>query len=152
MELNDLRIFVEVYQCGSFSKAADKLGYVQPNISNRIKKIEAQLGIRLFERTNKGIALLQPADQMYAHSKKILIDYHNMVEDLSKYKTLRVGATPTLAYSIIPPFTQRLKKSGYRNVSNSTHSISELFKQLDQNELDCIWINREFSNKMYKSV
>ncbi|WP_100489343.1 LysR family transcriptional regulator [Sporolactobacillus pectinivorans] len=152
MEFNDLLIFVEVYQCGSFSKAADNLGYVQPNISNRIKKIETELGIRLFERTNKGISLLPAADQLYVHSKKILMDYHNMVEELSKYKTIRVGATPTLAYSVVPQFTQRLKGCGYRNVINSTHSISELFKKLDQNEVDCIWINRDFDNKTYKSM
>ncbi|MCQ2010212.1 MULTISPECIES: LysR family transcriptional regulator [Sporolactobacillus] len=152
MEFNDLVIFKEVYQSGSFSKAAVNLGYVQPNISHRIKSIERQLGLKLFERTNKGIKALPAADQLYVHSQKILTDYHNMIEDLSKYKMIRIGATPTLVYSVIPLFTKRLKDSGYSDVFNSTHATSELFQQLEQDKLDCIWTNREFNKNKYKSL
>lgn len=152
MEFNDLVIFAAVYQCGSFSKAAQILDYVQPNISNRIKKIENQLGIKLFKRTNRGISILPAADQLYAHTQKILIDYHNMLGDLSKYKTIRIGATPTLAYSVVPYFTQRLKASGYQKVLNTTHPIAELFERLNNNEVDCIWVNRKFDDSTYKSL
>ncbi|MBC1471818.1 LysR family transcriptional regulator [Listeria seeligeri] len=48
MEINDIKIFHEVATLNSTIKAANKLGYVQSNISKRIAKLETELGRTLF--------------------------------------------------------------------------------------------------------
>ncbi|MCM3762080.1 LysR family transcriptional regulator [Alkalihalobacillus oceani] len=55
MELTDLRIMLAVQQEGGITKAAEKLGYVQSNITMRIRKLEAELGVPLFHRDRKGV-------------------------------------------------------------------------------------------------
>ncbi|RKJ16706.1 LysR family transcriptional regulator, partial [Butyricicoccus sp. 1XD8-22] len=57
MDSHDLRIFKQVAELQSISKAAENLGYVQSNISQRIKSLEDELGIRLFVRNNRGVTL-----------------------------------------------------------------------------------------------
>ncbi|MGW0219010.1 helix-turn-helix domain-containing protein, partial [Micromonospora chokoriensis] len=55
LNFNDLIIFKNVYEEKSINKAAIKLMYAQSNISQRISKIEEELGVNLLLRTNKGI-------------------------------------------------------------------------------------------------
>ena len=57
MELQALKTFVEVAKFGSFTKAAESLGYAQPTISFQIKQLEDSLGIKLFDRINNKISL-----------------------------------------------------------------------------------------------
>ncbi|WP_462409478.1 LysR family transcriptional regulator [Neobacillus sp. Marseille-QA0830] len=71
MELNDLIIFKTVANEGSISKAAKELGYVQPNVTERIKKLEHELDTPLLHRDHKGVTLLP--------SGEILLDYTNQI-------------------------------------------------------------------------
>ncbi len=72
MEINDLIIFKTVANKGSISKAAQELGYVQPNVTERIKKLEEELETQLLHRSSKGVSLqpsgailLEYADKMF---------------------------------------------------------------------------------------
>lgn len=53
MESQDLRMFKQVAELQSISKAAEKLGYGQPNVSQRMKGLEDELGVKLFTRNNE---------------------------------------------------------------------------------------------------
>ncbi len=55
IELKHLRYAEVAERCGSFRKAADLLALKQSNLSRRIRHLEGQLGIALFERTNGGV-------------------------------------------------------------------------------------------------
>lgn len=59
MESHELKIFKHVAELQSVSKAAEKLGYVQPNVSQRIKNLENELGVQLFMRNNRGVTLTE---------------------------------------------------------------------------------------------
>ena len=50
MELNQLRTFQTIVMTGSFSKASTKLGYSQAAVTIQMKKLEEELGCRLFDR------------------------------------------------------------------------------------------------------
>ncbi len=54
MESGDLKIFQAVAREGSITKAAQMLNYVQSNVTARVHKLEEDLNIRLFHRTNRG--------------------------------------------------------------------------------------------------
>ena len=72
METNDMKIFIEVAHSSSVSKTANKLGYVQSNISKRIEKIETELNCTLFLRTNKGMKLLPEGELFLTYCNEIL--------------------------------------------------------------------------------
>jgi DNA-binding transcriptional LysR family regulator len=55
IELKHLRYAEVAERCGSFRKAADLLALKQSNLSRRVRHLEEQLGIALFERTNGGV-------------------------------------------------------------------------------------------------
>src|SRR5690348_14392400 len=56
-DLNDLQAFRAVAELGSFRKAAEAVSISQPALSRRIDKLEEALGVRLFERTTRSVAL-----------------------------------------------------------------------------------------------
>jgi len=57
MTLQQLKYVIKTVECGSISEAAKQLYISQPSLSNAIKEIEAELGIEIFSRSAKGIAL-----------------------------------------------------------------------------------------------
>ena len=59
MELEDLRIFVEVADAGGVSSAALRLGLSKSMVSRRVTRLESELGVQLFARTTRGIALTE---------------------------------------------------------------------------------------------
>ncbi|MGN8646274.1 LysR family transcriptional regulator [Gracilibacillus sp. HCP3S3_G5_1] len=59
MELRDIRVFLAIAESGSISGAAKQLNYVQSNVIARLKKLEDELGVLLFHRGVKGIAITE---------------------------------------------------------------------------------------------
>lgn len=63
------RIFYYVARYGSFSKAAEALLCGQPNITKTINNLEAQLGCKLFLRSNKGVTLTPEGEKLFEHAE-----------------------------------------------------------------------------------
>ena len=76
MELRNLITFTHVAELGSFTKAAEQLGYSQSTISFQIKQLEEELGCLLFERINHTITLTERGHELvsYAHQVRTLTD------------------------------------------------------------------------------
>ena len=74
INLNSLKVFLEVANCKSFLEAANKLYITQPAVSRSISNLEADLGITLFYRANVGIGLT-PAGE-------VLVEYLNECKNL----------------------------------------------------------------------
>lgn len=92
---------------GSFSKAADSLNITQPSLSQYIKKIEKELGLPLFHRTN-GDVKLTDAGRVYLESGKQILDLEQQMNvkfhDIAEHKigTLRIGTSPFRSASMMP--------------------------------------------------
>ena len=65
MELNDLIIFQKVAECGSVSKAAEQLSYVQSNVTARIKVLEKELHTPLFNRHKRGMIINSEGKRLF---------------------------------------------------------------------------------------
>lgn len=65
-QLDLLETFLEVYRANSITSAAAKLGRSQPSVSERLARLEAQLGVALFTRTSRGVAPTPEADVLVA--------------------------------------------------------------------------------------
>lgn len=76
MELRNLITFIHVAELGSFTRAAEQLGYSQSTVSFQIKQLEEELGCLLFERINHTIALTERGHELvsYAHGVRALMD------------------------------------------------------------------------------
>lgn len=71
MQLEDLRIFVEVADAGGISSAALRLGISKSMVSRRITQLEAELGAQLLARTTRGIALTEAGVTFREHAARI---------------------------------------------------------------------------------
>ena len=76
MEWRNLVTFMQVTELGSFTKAAEQLGYSQSTVSFQIKQLEEELGCLLFERINHTVVLTERGHELiaYAHQVRTLTE------------------------------------------------------------------------------
>ena len=72
MDIKDLRYFVAVYEEGGFARAGVLLETVQSNVSARIRRLEAVLGVQLFERHRRGVSATEKGEKLYRHAKRVI--------------------------------------------------------------------------------
>lgn len=72
MYSRQIYIFVKVVECGSFSKAAEKLFVTATSIMKQMNSLESRLNIKLFERTNQGIVLTRAGRFVYEEAKSFI--------------------------------------------------------------------------------
>ncbi len=77
MNTTNLTTFITVMQTGSISAAAEKLFITQPAVSKRIKNLEDEFDVTLFDTVGRGIVATQSANELLPHAKRWLDDYDN---------------------------------------------------------------------------
>lgn len=102
-----MRYFLAVAEAGSFSRAANRLGVTQPNISQQMRDLEAGLRVALFQRRGKRIFLTSAGQIFQDHSRAILRQVENFLEELSSEPeqmrgALHVGVVPILNAGLMP--------------------------------------------------
>jgi DNA-binding transcriptional LysR family regulator len=91
LDVRRLRVLREVARCGSFSGAAESLGYTQPAISRHVALLERETGATLLERRNTGVRLTDAGALLVRHADAILARLHDAEEDLDDLLGLRAG-------------------------------------------------------------
>lgn len=72
MEFRNLYSFLRVVELGSFTKAAQELGYAQSTITTQIKQLEAEMGFSLFEHVGRRVSLTVYGQQVIPYVNQIL--------------------------------------------------------------------------------
>lgn len=72
MSLTQLESFVAVAEEAHVGRAAERLHVTQPPLTRRIRSLEQELGVELFERTSRGMQLLPPGEVLLGHARDIL--------------------------------------------------------------------------------
>jgi len=72
MDLRQLRYFVQIADCGNFSRAAEMLRVAQPSLSQQIKGLEEELGVSLFMRHARGVVLTELGLQFCDHARRLI--------------------------------------------------------------------------------
>lgn len=80
MERSQLIYVVTVAECGSVTRAAEKLHLSQPSLSNQIIHLEQELGIALFARVRKRVHLTEAGEVFVRHAQRILNDMQALAE------------------------------------------------------------------------
>ena len=101
MNLRDLKYFIAVAESNHFGKAAERCFVSQPTLSGQIKKLEDELGVTLFERTNRSRQLIEQADII----RELARAHHDPLAG-----PLRIGAIPTLSPYLMPLILSPLRK------------------------------------------
>jgi DNA-binding transcriptional LysR family regulator len=91
LDVRRLRVLREVARCGSFSGAADSLGYTQPAISRHVALLERETGTTLLERRPAGVRLTDAGRLLVEHADAILARLRDAEEDLDDLLGLRAG-------------------------------------------------------------
>ncbi|MBQ7736666.1 MAG: LysR family transcriptional regulator [Oscillospiraceae bacterium] len=86
MDFQKLEIFVRVCDCGSITRAAEKLYVSQPSLSRTISSLEQQHNCTFFDRSGNRITLNQNGKKFYRFAKKVLRDYGALCEEFAKEK------------------------------------------------------------------
>jgi DNA-binding transcriptional LysR family regulator len=107
MDAADLRVFQSVADTGSMNKAALELNTVQSNVTARIKSLEDEVGLALFERTNRGVTLTAAGRRLLpfaARAARLLDDAKRAVaDDGTPAGALVVGSLETTAALRLSP-------------------------------------------------
>lgn len=115
MDLQQLRYVSEVAETGSITGAARKLFMGQPNLSRSIRDLEEELGIRLFERTPRGVAPTKPGVNFLGYARSILeqIDRLEAMYRPSGEPAAELTVTGPRAGYVAKAFGRYLKKEGH---------------------------------------
>lgn len=106
MDSADLQFFATVARAGSISKAATHLATVQSNVTQRIRRLEAELGVPLFHRHGRGVSLTAAGVQLLPYANQIdqMLDEARRVilDDATPTGHLRIGSMETTAAIRLP--------------------------------------------------
>src|SRR5690349_21702705 len=120
MDLKRLRTFVTVAELGSVSKAALRLRIAQPALSRQLIELEAELGLKLFDRAGRGLVLTRNGEQLIESSRSVLgqvVFLTDRARDLRGGDTglLKVAASPQIIEAVLAKLLPRYRRS-YPNV------------------------------------
>ncbi|MEE1109049.1 MAG: LysR family transcriptional regulator, partial [Lachnospiraceae bacterium] len=78
MNISQIRYVLEIANSSSMRQAASRLFISQPALSASVRELEEELGILIFERTNKGISLTDEGREFVTYAKKVVSQYEIM--------------------------------------------------------------------------
>lgn len=115
MNLQDLRYILAIEEHRHFGRAAAACNISQPTLSSQVRKLEEELGITIFERTNKSVALTEPGEMILEHARRALDAADQMAQVAQAWKDplagpLKLGVIPTLAPYLMPLVLAPLRK------------------------------------------
>ncbi|MCB9039459.1 MAG: LysR family transcriptional regulator [Lewinellaceae bacterium] len=111
MTLQQLEYILAVARHRHFARAAEACFVTQPTLSMMIQKLEQELGVQIFDRSRKPVALTPIGEMILERSRKILKEAEGISELVRAYKghiegTINMGIIPTLAPYILPLFAR----------------------------------------------
>lgn len=115
----------KIIELGSFTKAAESLGYTQSSISQMIASLESELSIKLLTRSRYGVKLTIEGADLYPFIERSIYQYRSMLEKANEIKGLetgiiRVGTISSVTCHWMPQLINGFKKE-YPNVQFLFH-------------------------------
>lgn len=148
MYLIDQRLlsFIKVVETNSFTKAAEELALTQPAVSQHIKTLEEELGVRLFVRNNKQLHLTSNGEIVYKYARRLLAVSNNLYQTIKDEKanisSLTVGITHSVESSrVMEALAKYTNSSKGLSIKVVTDTIENLHRMIRNFELDFLIIN-----------
>ncbi|MBS0537197.1 MAG: LysR family transcriptional regulator [Proteobacteria bacterium] len=142
LTFRQVRYFVAVADSGQVSSAGASIGIAQSAITEAIKALEEELGVKLFERRSKGLALTQEGHHFLSHARRILSTVSDAAQALRSVSretsgTIRVGMTYTVIGYFITAYLARFRRA-FPNVKVEVleYERPKLERELSKGTLD----------------
>ncbi|MBP2651050.1 MAG: transcriptional regulator [Firmicutes bacterium] len=136
--MNRYDAFITIIETGSFTKAAEKLGYTQSAISQIVHSLEQELATTLLLRSRKGITLTPDGEELLPYIKELRNSYRELIEKQKEMQGLqsglvRIGTFSSVSCHWLPGLMKDFKER-YPSVNFELHqgeytSIAQLIKQ-----------------------
>ena len=124
-DLRHIRAFLALARAGSFTRAAAELHMAQPTLTVQIQQLEAAVGVKLFDRNKRHVALTQAGRDLLVPLERILIDVEAIAastEELLEHRRglVTVAALPSVAAGLLPRAIKKLSES-YPGITVRVH-------------------------------
>ncbi len=148
---------MKVVETSSFTKTAEELALTQPAVSQHIKALEDELGVKLFIRNNKQLHLTSNGEIVYKYARRLVAISNNLYQTIRDEKanisSLTVGITHSVESSRV---MEALAK--YTNISKGlsikvvTDTIENLHRMIRNFELDFLIVNGTIKDSNLASI
>ena len=142
MTLQQLEYIVAVYRTRHFVKAAETCGVTQPTLSAMIQKLEAELDVKLFERSSQQVMPTAIGKVVVEQAWKVLNRARKLKDIVAEEKksltgTFRLGILPTIAPYLLPRFFPRLmRENSSLEIRVVEMKTSDIRRAIDRGEID----------------
>ncbi|WP_311223789.1 MULTISPECIES: LysR family transcriptional regulator [unclassified Acidovorax] len=114
--LRQLHVFQSVAATANFSRTGDAVGLTQPAVSRSITELEAQLGLKLLNRTTREVTLTDAGRSLAARLPRVLDELEGVLLDVRGMATarrgrVRVASSPTLSANLMPDCIARCREA-----------------------------------------
>jgi len=142
MDLKNLRTFIKAAELGSFTKAAQQLGFSQPAVTSQIKQLESELGVRLFERVRHTVTLTQQGREVLNYAYQMTQLSQELAHGLHAAKEVTGRIHLVMADSLVGQLGQAfhnfwLDWPGIQ-LKITTAGTEGMFRLLNHNEADLV--------------
>src|SRR5882672_7756758 len=147
LRLRDLHVFFTVAQHGSMSKAAAQLGVSTPTVSEIIADLEHGLGVRLLDRSPKGVEPTRYGDALLKRTLNVFDELRQSIRDIEYLADpttgeIRIACPLAIAFTVIPHIIERFVKKYPRVVLHfdevASASATRDFRELRERKHDLI--------------
>ena len=142
MELRQLEYFQMASRLKNITRAAERLRVSQPNITVAIKKLEGELGIQLFDRSQKQLSLTPEGAVFLGRVEVALRNIQDAVLEVNDYKqlqkgTIKIGIPPMMGAYLFPKiFSSFQRRYSHLDVYLHEEGSVAIREQLERDELD----------------
>lgn len=156
MDLDDLDIFRAVVREGGVTRAAGRLHRVPSNVTTRIKQLEERLGVSLFQRQGRGLALTEPGRTLLGHAERLLQMADAAEQALRSGAVrgvLRLGSLESAAGARLPPVLSAFH-ARYPDVSVElqTGTTAALLRMLERFEVEAAFVSEPFDQGRFTAA
>src|SRR5262249_27722670 len=145
LKLHDLHVLMVVARAGSMSKAAQTLNSTQPAVSRSIAELERTLGVRLLERSRRGVEPTKYGRALLDCGSAVFDDLHQGVKKIEfladpTVGQIKIGGNESIIGGLLPAVFDRLRRQypGIAIQVTSVGAVAQQYRELRERKVDLI--------------
>ena len=132
MDIKQIINFITIVEEGNITKAAQKLHISQPPLSNQLKALEEELGVKLIERGSRKVTLTDVGNLLYKRGKDMVNVFESTLIEVEDFKSgiegvLKIGAVSTcnqfIPNELISPYAKQYPKVKFELYEGNTYEV-----------------------------
>lgn len=144
LKMRHLQLLLHIRQYGSLTRVAEHLSTTQPAVTNMLAELEGMFGVRLFQRSARGMTPTQVGEVVLSYAAIMLHDLDRLAHDMEAFSAgyvarLHVGVTPFVSGRLLTKVLGRSQLPQYRLAVQVHEGITdELIERLHDHRLDIV--------------